>query len=85
MATGGRAVADGVQPGGARVTTAVELPALDDPFDLDPSIVAGYERDGHAVVRGLASADEAAAYRPVIERAALDTAWDKRPLEERDT
>lgn len=65
--------------------TAVTLPPLDDPIELDPATVAGFERDGHAVVRGLVSADEAAAYRPVIEQAALDKAWDKRPLEDRDT
>ena len=88
MGAGGPAVADGVQPGGAGMSAtreSVEVPSLDDPFDLDPSVVAAYQRDGHAVVRGLASRDEAAAYRPVIEKAALDTAWDKRPLEERDT
>ena len=61
------------------------LPALDDTFELDPAVVASFATDGHALVRGLASPDEAAAYRPIIEAAALDTAWDKRPLEERDT
>ena len=77
-------MADGVQPGGGGVT-ALTLPPLDDPVELDRSIVDGYQRDGHAVVRGLASPEEAAAYRPIIEQAALDTAFDKRPLEERDT
>lgn len=61
------------------------LPTLDHPAALTPETAAAFRRDGHAVVRGLASPDEAAAYRPVIERAALDTAWDKRPLEQRDT
>ena len=70
---------------GSPILRATTLPPLDDPRELDPAIVAGFERDGHTVVRGLASADEAAAYRPVIEQAALDKAWDKRPLEERDT
>lgn len=63
----------------------VALPTLDDPASLTPEVAAAFRRDGHAVVRGLASPDEAAAYRPVIERAALDTAWDKRPIEQRDT
>jgi ectoine hydroxylase-related dioxygenase (phytanoyl-CoA dioxygenase family) len=61
------------------------LPALDGTFDLDPALVQAYDTDGHALVRGLASPEEAAAYRPIIEAAALDKAWDKRPLDERDT
>jgi ectoine hydroxylase-related dioxygenase (phytanoyl-CoA dioxygenase family) len=65
--------------------TAVDVPALDDPHPVPAELVEQLDRDGHAVVRGLASPDEAAAYRPIIEAAALDTAWDKRPLEERDT
>ena len=64
---------------------ALTVPSLDDPVDLDPALVTAYRRDGHVAVRGLASREEAAAYRPIIERAALDTAWDKRPLEERGT
>ena len=63
----------------------MSLPPLDEEIDLDPRLAADFERDGHVAVRGLASADEAAAYRPIIEAAALDTAWDKRPLSERDT
>lgn len=66
------------------MTTPVP-PPLDDIVALDPALAGSFEAKGHAVVRGLASPEEAAAYRPSIERAALDTAWDKRPLEERDT
>lgn len=61
------------------------LPSLDERFDLDPGLVERFQTDGHVLVRGLAGADEVEAYRPRIEAAALDTAWDKRPLEERDT
>ena len=57
--------------------TASTLPPLDDPIGLDPRVVDGFARDGYALVRGLASADEAAAYLPVIEKAAIDTAWNK--------
>ena len=62
-----------------------ELPLLDDVVAVDAETVAGFARDGHAVIRGLATPEEAAAYRPLIERAALDTAWEKRPLADRDT
>lgn len=65
--------------------TEHSLPPLDAPFALSEATVESFSRDGHAVVRGLATPDEASAYRPLIERAALDTAWDKRPLGERDT
>lgn len=63
----------------------MNAPALDRPHDLDPGIIASFAAKGHAAVRGLASRDEAAAHRPVIETAARERAWDRRPLEERDT
>lgn len=65
--------------------TPPAAPLLDDVFALEPGLASSFNARGHAVVRGLASPEEAAAYHPVIEAAALDTAWDKRPLEERDT
>ncbi len=61
------------------------LPELSSSYELDPAVVAGFESDGHAVVRALASPDEVAAFAPSIVQAALDHAWDKRPLAERDT
>ena len=36
-------------------------------------------------MRDLASADEVAAYRPLIDAATMAHRYDKRPLEERDT
>jgi ectoine hydroxylase-related dioxygenase (phytanoyl-CoA dioxygenase family) len=65
---------------------AVEaLPALDAAVDLPAGTVEQFQRDGHTVVRGLASGDEVAAYRPLIEQAALTHSTETRPLEERDT
>lgn len=52
---------------------------------VDDAMVAAFAADGHVLVPALATPGEAAAIRPVIESAALETAWDKRPLEERDT
>lgn len=60
-------------------------PPLDAPHAIEPDLPQHFAERGHALVRGLASREEAASYRPVIEAAALDTAWDKRPLEKRDT
>jgi ectoine hydroxylase-related dioxygenase (phytanoyl-CoA dioxygenase family) len=60
-------------------------PALDDSYALDSDTIDAYRRDGHAVVRGLASADELAVYAPAIESAAQRHRFEQRPLEERDT
>ena len=62
-----------------------DAPPLDDAFPLDARLVESFRSDGCVLVRGLASPDEVAAYRDTIEAAALDKAWDKRPLAERDT
>ncbi len=47
--------------------------------------VAEFAAHGHTVVRGLATADEVAAFRPAIVRAAADRAWNRHiPPAERD-
>lgn len=60
-------------------------PDLSSTLDVPASSVTEFREKGHTVVRGLASADEVAAYRPDIERVAAERAFDKRPLAERDT
>jgi ectoine hydroxylase-related dioxygenase (phytanoyl-CoA dioxygenase family) len=67
------------------VTRVDPTPRLDDEIAVDPSCVAEFAAKGHTVVRGLASPDEIAAYRPAIETATFEHAHDKRPLEERET
>lgn len=61
------------------------VPDLTDDYDLDPCLISRFQDDGHVLVQSLASAEEAAAYREIIEPVAIDAAWDKRPLEERET
>ena len=58
---------------------------LDTPYPVDPTAIASLQQKGHAVVRGLASADEIAVYRPAIETAVLKYAERAAPLSERDT
>jgi ectoine hydroxylase-related dioxygenase (phytanoyl-CoA dioxygenase family) len=53
--------------------------------EVAPETIEAFQRDGHAVVRGLASADELAEVGPVIEQLGVEHAYDKRPMEERDT
>lgn len=67
------------------VRTATTLPPLDRLHDIEPVAVDEFARDGHVAVRGLASGEEIAAYRPVIHDAALAHNQEDRPLDERDT
>jgi ectoine hydroxylase-related dioxygenase (phytanoyl-CoA dioxygenase family) len=69
-------------------TTSRELgdtPSLDEAHALPPRCIDEFAEKGHTVVRGLASAEEVAAFRPVIEQAAMTYSRERRPLEERDT
>jgi len=61
------------------------LPALDTPYDLPPSAAAEFATDGHALIRGLASAAEVRAYRTGLEDAAARRTFERRPINERDT
>lgn len=60
------------------------LPALDEPFALDGDVAVRYRRDGHALIRGLATAAEVEAYRPHILAACERLRYDVLPLAERD-
>ena len=51
--------------------------AFDDTVLLDPTVVEGFERDGYAMLEALASPDEAAAMRTVIEPAAIEHAFNR--------
>lgn len=66
-------------------TTDHDLPDLSSPVEVPPERIAEMREKGHTVIHGLASRAEVEAYRPVIHEATLEYAWDKRPLEERDT
>jgi ectoine hydroxylase-related dioxygenase (phytanoyl-CoA dioxygenase family) len=61
------------------------LPRLDAPRDLEPDAAARFADAGHALVRGLARADEVAAFRPFIEDAAARASFERRPISERET
>jgi ectoine hydroxylase-related dioxygenase (phytanoyl-CoA dioxygenase family) len=65
-------------------TASASLPALDNEYPLSPAQVEDYRRDGHVLLRGVASPEEAAAYRPVIRNAALSLNTETRALEDRD-
>lgn len=63
----------------------VALPDLSSPHRVSPETVAAYRRDGHVVVRGLASADEVGVYAAHVAGASAGLAGQTLPLDERDT
>ena len=67
------------------MTRVDPTPHLDDEVAVDEVCIEEFQAKGHTVVRGLASAAEVEAYRPHIEAATMEHAYDKRPLEERST
>jgi hypothetical protein len=68
--------------------TIADLPApsgIDAPFALDQKTVEGFQRNGHAVVRGLASAEEINSFAPPILAQERRLAEKAAPLAERAT
>ena len=65
--------------------TATSVPPLDPIADLPADVVRGFAVHGHAVVRGLASPEEVATFRPAIEAAVQRVAPHMGALEARDT
>jgi ectoine hydroxylase-related dioxygenase (phytanoyl-CoA dioxygenase family) len=61
------------------------LPDLSGRFALAEEDVRVYRRAGHVIVRGLATPDEVAPFRPALLEAGEASRYDRRPLEERDT
>jgi ectoine hydroxylase-related dioxygenase (phytanoyl-CoA dioxygenase family) len=61
------------------------LPKLNGRYALAPDAVAAFQRDGHVLLRGVASTDEVAAFRPVVSSAVKRFNRESRPLAERDT
>ncbi len=65
--------------------TRTHPPDLSSRHDLDDALVTGYRKDGHALVRGLASPQEVSDYRHLIGDATRRHGAETRPLAERDT
>ena len=61
------------------------LPALDSEYPLDPAEVAAYQRDGHVLLRGVATAEEVGVFRGLIADYVTRHNKQKTPLAERDT
>jgi ectoine hydroxylase-related dioxygenase (phytanoyl-CoA dioxygenase family) len=67
------------------MSTLANLPTLSSDYALTPNHIQEFRASGVTVVRGLASTDEIAAYRPAINKAVADFNTEKRALKDRDT
>src|ERR1051325_10181425 len=61
------------------------LPDLASDYPVSADQIAGYQQQGHVVLRGVALPQEVAAYRPVLAEAVARYKTETRPLAERDT
>jgi ectoine hydroxylase-related dioxygenase (phytanoyl-CoA dioxygenase family) len=66
-------------------TPSLATAPWDDTRPTEPEAAEAYRRDGHVVLRGVASADEVAQIRPVIGGCVQRMSTETRPLAERDT
>lgn len=65
--------------------TYADLPNLSEEYPVSDRQVEEFQRNGHILLRGVASPAEVAAYRPIIGEAVARFKKETRPLEERDT
>ena len=63
----------------------IDLPDLSSAYEVPADTLCEYREKGHTVLRGVASREEIAAYRPEIESAVQQDSRETRPIEERDT
>lgn len=61
------------------------LPSLDSTISVSAATINRFQQDGHALIQDILSAEEVAAYRPVIHDAVAQYNLEKRKLEDRDT
>lgn len=60
------------------------LPALDSPYRVTADQSAAYARDGHVLLRGVASREEVASYQPIIHDAVMRHNRESRKVADRD-
>ena len=65
------------------MTQMLNTPDLSNGYALSPEQITGFQRDAVTIVRGLASHEEIAAYRPSINAAVEKFNQETRPLEDR--
>lgn len=66
-------------------STTEKLPDLTSEYEFSNEQIESYQRDGNIFLGGVASEDEIAIYRPVINDVVMRLNTETRPLEDRDT
>jgi ectoine hydroxylase-related dioxygenase (phytanoyl-CoA dioxygenase family) len=61
------------------------LPSLTETYPVSPEQITEFERNGHILLRNVATTEEITSFRPVINEAAYKYNTEKRKIEERDT
>lgn len=64
---------------------STSLPTLDTDYALSAEQIAGFQKNGHIMLKGVCPPEEIAAYRPVLNAATDRYKTENRPMEERDT
>ena len=67
------------------VSVLPHLPQLEESYSLTRADIAAFRRDGHILLKGVASPAEVAAYQPTIKAAVERYNTEHRPVAERDT
>jgi ectoine hydroxylase-related dioxygenase (phytanoyl-CoA dioxygenase family) len=60
-------------------------PEMSEDYALFDSQIKGFRKNGHVLLRGVATPEEVAAYRPILSEAVERYKTEARPMEERDT
>jgi ectoine hydroxylase-related dioxygenase (phytanoyl-CoA dioxygenase family) len=63
----------------------MSLPELNEDYPLTEEQIADYQKNGYALLRGVASAEEVAAYRPILWEVTMAHNRNTKPMAERDT
>ena len=67
------------------MTQTIGLPKMDNEYSIAPDQIEAYDRDGHVLLRNVATPEEIAVYGPLISQATDRYKGEILPLEERDT
>lgn len=67
------------------VSPTTEYPQLDSPYPLSAASIDAYRNNGWVIVRGLATPEEIAAYRPLLWDVTMKNNRNTKPMSERDT
>lgn len=70
---------------GATYAVLAHLPELSSPYNLSDDKVVSFQHDGHVLLRGVCSAEEIAAFQPVIADATMRLNTQHLTLEQRTT